>query len=393
MTQPDLRNIISVSWGDQLTFGEGDGLLDTKEALRRRAPVWCDELGAGTLHWRSDRTFKEGRYRAARGYRSAIRKMRHTVDWDDYAEVPTVAHELGMKAYLYLSLFDEGRPLPPKKERAVSFHNEMHAQHVAWQSDFSRDNPEYTMVDRSGQRRQWGVLCLAYPEVREHLLNRFRRCLDGYEFDGLFLCMRSQARPADFADQFGFNEPVRQEYLARYGQDICTQDFDVQLWRDLLGEYLTRFLTELRQTLSQDGTRLAIGCARGDVLGPPLGNATLQWQPWVEQGLVDELVINQNSSQCPSLWHQLWPMHRGYGYIHNYLDGYNMPPLREHLAEYTTALQAHSTKLYVARQWDERSEEEEEEILSQPVVQGLAFSSFRFDNPGPLARGDWVISP
>jgi hypothetical protein len=31
--------------------------------------------------------------------------------------------------------------------------------------------------------------------------------------------------------------------------------------------------------------------------------------------------------------------------------------------------------LYVARQWDERSEIEEEELLSHPVVKGLVYSS------------------
>ena len=141
MAQLEHRNVISVSWGDHLTFGEGDGLLDTPEALRRRAPVWRDKQGAGILDWRSERTISKGRYRAARGYRSAVRKLRKTVDWDDYAEVTAVAHELGMKAYLYLSLFAEGWPLPSKKERAVSFHNDMHGQHFTWQSNFSRENP------------------------------------------------------------------------------------------------------------------------------------------------------------------------------------------------------------------------------------------------------------
>ena len=66
MTELEGRNIVSVSWGDHLTFGEGDGLLNTPEALRRRAPVWRDELDAGTLPWRSGRG-NPGRYRAARG--------------------------------------------------------------------------------------------------------------------------------------------------------------------------------------------------------------------------------------------------------------------------------------------------------------------------------------
>jgi hypothetical protein len=83
-------------------------------------------------------------------------------------------------------------------------------------------------------------------------------------------------------------------------------------------------------------------------------------------------------------------MHRGYGYLQNYLDGSNMPSLPEHLSsDYEPVFKDQPTNLYVARQWDERSEYEEKELLSQPVVKGLVFSSFRFDNPGPVARGDW----
>jgi len=139
------------------------------------------------------------------------------------------------------------------------------------------------------------------------------------------------------------------------------------------------------------GLRLAVGAARGDVLGPPLGNATLQWRDWVKRRIIDELVINQNSSQCPSMWHHLWPMHRGYGYLQNYLDGFNMPPLVDHLSsDYEPVFRDHRVDLYVARQWEDRCEEEESRLLTQPIVKGLVFSSFRFDNPGPLARNDWT---
>jgi hypothetical protein len=45
----------------------------------------------------------------------------------------------------------------------------------------------------------------------------------------------------------------------------------------------------------------------------------------------------------------------------------------------------------VSRQWSDRSESEEASLLDHEAVSGLAFSSFRFDNVGPLARADWVI--
>jgi len=383
-------NTLSVSWGDHLTFGEGDGRLANPPALRRRMERWKDELNAATVHWRLTRTHIKGRYYAARGRRHPLRDQDRNLGWNFFEVVPKFAHQMGMKTYLYVSLFDEGWPLPPKRIRQVSYHNAMHFQHTSWQSKFSRENPEYALTDRTGQQRQWGVLCLAYPEVRSHFLTRFLDLLQGTEFDGLFVCLRSQSRPADFADQFGFNEPVRQDYLGRYGRDICAEDFDLQAWRDLLGEYLTTFLSELGDGLNHLAVRLAVGVPRGDVLGPPMGNTTLYWRDWVKRGIIDELMINQNSSQCPSMWHQLWPMHRGYGYLQNYLDGNNLPPLLDHLSsDYGPVLENRPVNLYVARQWEERSEIEEKELLSHPVVKGLVYSSFRFDNPGPVSRGDW----
>jgi len=384
------RNIVSVSWGDHLTFGEGDGRLATPDALRRRMERWKDKLNAVTVHWRLTRTHIKGHYYAARGRRHPLRNQDRNLGWNFFQVVPRLAHSEGMKAYLYVSFLDEGFPLPPKKIREVSYHNAMHFQHTSWQSKFSRENPEYALTDRRGKRRHWGVLCLAYPEVRSHFCTRFMNLLENTEFDGLFVCLRSQSRPADFADQFGFNEPVRLDYLSRYGRDIFSQDFDLQTWRDLLGEYLTTFLSELRQRLNHLGVRLAVGVPRGDVLGPPMGNTTLYWGDWVKRGIIDELVINQNSCQCPSMWHQLWPMHRGYGYLQNYLDGHNMPPLLDHLnSDYGPLLEKRPVNLYVARQWDKRSKIEEQWLLSHPIVKGLVFSSFRFDNPGPVARGDW----
>jgi hypothetical protein len=370
------RNVVSVSWGDHLTFGEGDGRLASLDALKRRMERWKDELNAATVHWRLTRTHIEGHYYTARGRKHPLRDQDRNLGWNFFEVVPHLAHSFGMKAYLYVSLFDEGWPLLPKRIREVSYHNAMHFQHTSWQSSFSRENSEYTLADRSGQQRQWGVLCLAYPEVRSHFCSRFMNLLQNTEFDGLFICLRSQSRPADFADQFGFNDPVRQDYLSRCGRDICSQDFDLQAWRDLVGGYLTTFFSELRNLLNPLGVRLAVGVPRGNVLGPPMGNTTLEWHDWVKRGIIDELVINQNSSQCPSMWHQLWPMHRGYGYLQNYLDGCNMPPLLEHLSsEYEPVFRDQPVDLYVARQWDERSEIEEEELLSHPVVKGLVYSS------------------
>ena len=126
------------------------------------------------------------------------------------------------------------------------------------------------------------------------------------------------------------------------------------------------------------------------MLGPPLGNTTLPWRDWVRRDLVDRLVINQSSSQCPSMWHQLWPMHRGTGYVQNYLDGTGLPPLADQLSEtYAPVFAGSAVELFVARQWCEPSREDEASLSAIPGVTGLVFGSFRLDNPEAVRRGDW----
>ena len=108
----------------------------------------------------------------------------------------------------------------PSHVRRVSYHNEMHGQHVAWQSILTRDHPQWLVTDRAGRERQEGVVSLAYPEARRAFIERWTSLIAPTEFDGLFVCLRSQSRPADTADQFGFNEPARRDFRERYGVDV-----------------------------------------------------------------------------------------------------------------------------------------------------------------------------
>jgi hypothetical protein len=395
-------NVASVSWADHLTFGEDDGRLGTPEALERRVRAWREELGAGALHWRLLRARIAGCFHAAPGYAHPSETAARQVTWDDLAIVPAIAHSQGMAAWLYVSLFDEGWPLAPDAERAVSHHNAMHGQHVSWQSELARTHPEWLVVDASGRTRQPGVVSLAYAAARQAFIDRWLALLDGTRFDGLFVCLRSQSRPADHADQFGFNAPALEDFTSRHGLSPLepTSRFDLHAshlreWHDHLGDYLTTLLAELRAALdsrARDGRRVAlgVGCARGQALGPPLGNATLHWPEWVRRGLIDHLVVDQNSSQCPSMWHQLWPMHRGSGYLQDDREPETMPPLVEHLHDtYAPAFAGTAAQLFVARQWHGRDTATERALLDIPGVAGLVFSTFRHDNPAAIARGDW----
>lgn len=386
----DRRNVVSVSWGDHLVFGDGVGRLATPDDLSRRMDAWRDELGADSMHWRENASYEHaGRLHVGRGHETRIERD-NRVDWDELGVSSERAWAAGVKPWVYVTPLSEGWPLAPARARAISHHNEWHGRDVAWQSNFSRAHPEYAEIDRSGTVRQWGVLSLAYPEVRAFHRERFLRHLDGRRFEGMFVCLRSESKPAEHADQFGFGEPVRADFQRLHGRDIARQDFDVQAWRDLRGGYLTLFFRELKAELATRGVKLGVGCARGDVIGPPFGNMTLDWRGWVREGIVDRLVIDQDSSHCPSLWIRLWPMHNGCGYLQDYLENLGLPPLESHIRDvYAPVVSGSSTQLFVARQWRERDPAEEERLLAIPGLSGLVFGSYRFDNPAAVARGDW----
>ena len=83
-------------------------------------------------------------------------------------------------------------------------------------------------------------------------------------------------------------------------------------------------------------------------------------------------------------------MHRGTGYVQNYLDGTGLPTLVEHVTTTYAPLVAEShVELFVARQWCERSSDVEACLSETPVATGLVFGSFRHDNPEAAKRNDW----
>ncbi len=381
-------NIVSVSWGDHLKFGNGDGRLETPDAVARRMAAWKRELDAGQVLWR---TLRQAPRRIQRGRDLAPpTKPVAPIGWDELALVPDLARDAGIEAYLYVTIFDEGWPLAPPARRARSHHNPFHARDVASQTLFSHAHPEYACVDRAGRRRHWGVLSLAYPAVRRYFRERYLALLDSSRFDGLFLCLRSQSRPPDHADQFGYNEPVRADCLAAFGEDIRNTAFDRPAWHRVQGGYLTAFLRELRAELTGRGVKLALGVPRGDIIGPPLGNWTLDWRTWVADGLVDQLIIDQNASKCPSMWLDLWPMRRGGGYLQNHLTGDGMPDLEPHVGrDYYPVIAGSDCALFLARQWHDRDARLERKLGNLESVSGLVFSSFRHDNARLLASGDW----
>ncbi len=345
---------VYVSWGDHIVTQSGTAKLDTPERIEAAVEEWKTRFGASEIYWRMSDAFID-RYAVHREgsfprYFQEVRRIYAACD--PPAVAIRAAHARGMRVYAYHTIFDEGSPPEVRYGDSAPF---------PWQSRFTIKHPEYLVQDATGTQRQWGVMEYAHPEVRRYTLGVFRDFLDRYAFDGVYVCTRTHSRPAESADQFGFSAPVVAQYRRRHGVDIRREEFDRAKWRDLRGEFLTRFFTELRAEMKRRGKRVVVAIPRGDVLGPPYGNMTLPWREWVSGGLVDEVVLGPTSGN----WH--YPSMKGKdrerGYLASVDEGWGIPPLEEDLrSRYAPLCRKHAVTLRIPAAWDHRVSERLERL-------------------------------
>ncbi len=233
-----------ISWGDVIVEPhQGAARLDTVEKVREATKIWKSQ-GIEKVLFRADN------FRVLLFHQYLSTAPSHNKGWSttraawDSGLLQTAVEAMkrqGIEAFVWLTVLDEGCPPEVLYSDSHSF---------PWQSHFTRENPHYLSSDRSltenARKYHWGLMEYAYPEVREYMLKVIRAFSDRFDFDGVFLSLRSHAPPPDHADQFGFNQPVVQEFKRRYGRDILRQSFDLEKWRELRGDFLTGFLREVK---------------------------------------------------------------------------------------------------------------------------------------------------
>ncbi len=389
------RNVISCSWGDHLEAWDDDAALDTPEKILKAAEEWQSVHGAGAIYWREMRTMSRFRvsFTALGSPPREVNSTYANLGFDEQAMITTQLKDMGFEIYMYTPIFDEGFPLSEGWQGGI----------FGWQSQFTLANPEYLAADKEG-RPHYGILEYAHDDARRYTLRRVLAGLADYDFDGVFICTRSQSKPAAYGDQFGFNQPVVEEFEKRYGINILERNFDLEAWRRLRGEFITQLLRDLKAALSERGKKLGVGVPRGDYIGPPLGNLYLDWRTWIREKIVDSLTIDQIAVRCPSFWHLMWPKHRAHGLLCNDADHYGIKggsgypdrrfwsiPLPKGSPEYQQAMDRlyggirddyaplcleHGCKLNVARMWSRHDPEENARLLDTEGVSGVVIGSF-----------------
>ena len=310
---PDLLAIeepimaLQVSWGDSVfVFKPGESArLDSREAICKSVARWKEQgfdivfFRMGFWYITECEHILNKDILARTWWGDYIRSVKEFAAKDDLVAVAVEqCHKHGLKIFGYHTIYDDGSP--PEVLYGGS-------SPYPWQSRFIAEHPDIVVRDRQGNK-QYGVREMAYPIARAAKIAEFVTFIDKYNLDGAYVCLRTHSLPAKFGDQFGFNEPIVEEYKNRYGIDILAEDFDLDKWRSLRGEYLTMFLQELRQALPGQG--IAVSIQGGEYIGHPYGNMIVDWRTWVEEGLLDYLVVGHGTSDA--LYPKDW---QGYGYL------------------------------------------------------------------------------
>lgn len=119
---------------------------------------------------------------------------------------------------------------------------------------FFQAHPEYFLLHRDGKTLYWGRPCYAYREARMH---RVREAVEvaSRGVVGILFSLRSHARHpgGNLNTDWGFNPPVVEEYMRRYGDDPRS----LELSRTEAGirfvmlktEYVTQLMADVRAAI------------------------------------------------------------------------------------------------------------------------------------------------
>ena len=229
--------------------------------------------------------------------RSRVKEMAaHPAPWpptleryDPFAVAVKAAHEAGIECYAWITPLDDSGP-----KLGSSQPGEM-------QSRFSFEHPEFQLQDRAGVDPLYGVYCFGHPEVRTYFPDHIRELLD-YGADGIFLSNRTHSNMTVRQREHGFNPPVVERYIERFGADPRLPDaYDLKKFSEVQGEFYTQFLREAGEVIHGAGKRCAAGVSwqRNGLIAPRLGaldKSFFDWRTWVNDGMVDELVIGGDAA-------------------------------------------------------------------------------------------------
>jgi len=220
------------------------------------------------------------------------------------------AHEIGLKIYPYITLFDDSYG---DLETAFGHkHPEYYIRHHGWSENLS--NPEDYYIK--------GVFSYGYPEVRAWRM-RLVKELVSYGADGIYMdCGRTHSgiHPIPIHGwyptatmphtYYGYNDYEVARYTKLYGKEPPRRSSrslapkepsaDEINWNKVRGSFLTEFMREASAAIRAANQKVFVcffpktynGFNPGYQCRQQLGWFDIAWEQWVEEGLLDEIRLN-----------------------------------------------------------------------------------------------------
>jgi len=283
--------------------------LETPAAIDASFNMLKDVFHTRRIYWRGmeDQLLSESVPRPERvvvdKYLGYINELFDNRGINDYAV--QAAHARGMDIWGQMSMYDWG-----SQEDAGTYGFPANHEHP-----LRANNPEWIPVDKYGDRIQGGPLEYAYPGARTAAINWIKNEIDQENYDGVLFHTYPENFSTRFGDEFGFSDPIVNEFKNRYGVDIRKETFNKDNWYRLRGEYTTTFLNELNAALSPEGKEIGMGISPvnthrpmlwlGNQNFPTAGNIHLDWEQWADNGSIDQLLVWGGTSFGPSAMNEL----------------------------------------------------------------------------------------
>jgi hypothetical protein len=198
-------------------------------------------------------------------------------------------HARGMEVWMAYGLFDNGSPAD------VGFGGFPYAA----EDRIRAEHPEWAPVNKYGTWRQGGPIEFAYPEARKAMVDYLAKHVIEGGYDGIAFLTYVENYSMRYEDEFGYSQPIVDEFRKRHGVDIRTEKFDRNAWAKLRGEHLTQFMRELHTALGKHGKKIAISPDGKQPNLPCLWNVEggvrtvgrlwMDIEAWASEGIVDEI--------------------------------------------------------------------------------------------------------
>ena len=299
---------VFISSGDNHWLGESLP-MDSEQSFRDGIQFLKDAMGMKILYWRGLQEAAWAKTHVVRDenfrYASMLRDHGPDLIVEKKLErrLCDIAAEMGVDVWGVATLGDWGASADTPGFNDFPFHGE---------NRLRLDHPEWVPVDKYGRRRQGGAIEFAYPEARKALVDLHVGLVGEAGYKGVMFLTYVENFSLRFEDEFGYSQPIVEEFKKRYRIDIRYEPFTKYAskadWHRLRGEYVTAYLRELKTELAKLDVKLGVFLnpdrphypmtwATLPHVHPTIGAIYMDYQAWIRDGIVDRLAVYGSSSR------------------------------------------------------------------------------------------------